>query len=439
MKSPKSPKISLLARLLDNRLPLIGKFLHREAVVTLVQDGSPEAMEALLHADDHAVYDLTLKAFKEGHPEAVKTYTIPASRGVHQVISMDTKLGLRRSDMRAPRRSEILADWAVFARRDWKRAPSPAETVHNALKTGDLSAFKSAEAEWIGPLLEACNDPDRKVRANLEKFLRHLEKPKSLEALCRKLIEKDYPLAREIAVKRSIAPQDPVARVLFFFMTEQWERYEALDLDRRLLCAAYAAENADVRQRIREKLRATGRSELLTIVIGQESASRIAEMTDDEYEFVISMLSSHWDGGRLWQMLPETTVARSARILEVLAGVGWQPPEAECALFVELCTLLKDGLLLDPDVLPQEFPGILLRGQLRTPGRTADVLFAPLASLSPLSLDALDTFARDTDLEEPVRRLFTYIALIVRYCIRFDVEVEPVPPAIMSGEFDIEL
>ncbi len=377
MKSPDLSKVAFWARLLDNRLPWVGEEIRREALVRLIQDGSPAALAALLQVNDPAMYHVIIKAYEAGHPEDVKRYTIAGRVNAHQVVTMKTEHGLRNRDVPAPTRSEILAELDAYGRRGWQTLTNSLDLVRDALKSGNLSYFDPANPHWLWSLLEVSNEPDRKVRANAGKVLDRLEGAALCEGLCRKLVEKDYPLARDVVVKRAIFPSDPAARALFFFMTDQWERYEALDLDQRLLSAAYLAEKADVQRRIREKLRATGRAELIPVVIGRESASRVADMTDDEYEFAVGMLQSHREWGRLWQLAVETTVVRSAHLLKILQSVGWEPPEHERALYAELQALLGAGLLLDSAAFPQEFPRALLRGRLRVRGRAGALAFAP--------------------------------------------------------------
>jgi hypothetical protein len=52
------------------------------------------------------------------------------------------------------------------------------------------------------------------------------------EALCRAAIHMTYTPARETAVLAKYAPREPAERALFYFLTEQWERYGAADPDR---------------------------------------------------------------------------------------------------------------------------------------------------------------------------------------------------------------
>ncbi|RMH37871.1 MAG: hypothetical protein D6690_01300, partial [Nitrospirae bacterium] len=59
-------------------------------------------------------------------------------------------------------------------------------------------------------------------------------------------------------LSRAIVRWRPPLRALFYFLTEQWEKYETLDLDRSLLRAIYQTADHALRQRIMEQARRAG-------------------------------------------------------------------------------------------------------------------------------------------------------------------------------------
>jgi len=250
-----------------------------------------------------------------------------------------------------------------------------------ALKTGVLDGLDFLPYQWTSLLLMVCNTPefisDPVIRANLGRILCDPEKSVAREALFRALIANDSPPLRDLAVEIAVAPENLRSRALFFFLTGQWERYEALDFSRRMLRAAYTTEKAPVRRRILDKLRAAGHSEFLTAVIGQDFSRSVATMPSEELELVIAMLRSARDWNRLWELFFKTALSWSGRILAILVDAGWQPPEPERALFAELQTLFGEGLPLGPAALSAAIPRALLQVRLRSPGRINDVAFAP--------------------------------------------------------------
>ncbi len=346
-------------RLLYNRWPLIGGFLRRAAAAMLIEDGSPEAMRTLAKALNCMSIARDVRDMLWGNIDRLI-----------DPIRTRGPLGFRRSGG--------MTDWALLPeRQDWVRLPLMENQARAALKAGDLDTLKACGPEWVEPLLAACDAPDYEVRGNLAEVLRYLEKPESREALCRCLIERDYPLARAVVIEMSLAPQDPAARALFFLLTGQSVRLFDLDHDWRLVSAAYAAETADVRRRTREILRITGHSELLTRIINEDSAAHVVEIPSDAMESMVEALYSRQDWPRLWQLVSTTMLPWSAHILRILSDAGWRPPEADRALFVGLRRLLEGGLMLDPGALSQEFPRALLQAQLHAPARINAVAFAP--------------------------------------------------------------
>lgn len=351
-------KIAKLERRLDTRIPLVGGLVRRQAATALIEDGSPEAVTVLARASVQSA-DVKIREMAYSFVSRVDTLY-----GVDAVCQVWYELRHPTLD-------------ALLLQKQWI-ASSPLEVrVLSSLKVGLLDPLKHAGAEVIGPLLAACDDFDPDIKLHLQDVLRNLRKPEAREALCRRLIERDYPAPRAIAVETGMAPENVATRALFFFLTEQWDRYDALDFDQRLLRAAYEGADATVRQRIREKLRLTGRAEFLTVVVGQTSDSRVAVMTPDEIEFAVGMLRSYQNWPRLWSLVFESPLLWSARILEILVGAGWQPAEVERELFASLWSLHKAGLLLEPAELVQGFPRALLQAHLRAPGHINDVAFAP--------------------------------------------------------------
>ncbi|MBN2005065.1 MAG: hypothetical protein JXA21_17025 [Anaerolineae bacterium] len=354
----KAEEIARLERRLSSRIPLAGGLIRRQAVTALMENGSPEAVAVLARASVESA-DTTVR-------ERARAFV--SQLGDHRSVNVVCQVWY---ELRHP------ALDALLVQNNWVASHPVEVRVFSALKVGALGILQSAGPEVIGPLLMACDDFDPDIKVRFQEVVRNLQKPETRDALCAALIERDFPLARAIAVEMGIAPENLATRALFFFLTGQWDRYDALDFDQRMLRAAYEGANATVRQRIREQLRLTGRAEFLTVVIGQDFASRVAGMTPEEFEFVVGMLRAQQNWPRLWGMVFEAPLLWSARILEMLTSVGWQPAEEERELFARLWSLRAAGLLLDPDALIRGFPRAVLQAHLRAPGHINDVAFAP--------------------------------------------------------------
>src|SRR5262249_28359117 len=214
-----------------------------------------------------------------------------ARLAVGELASPETRVALadtlcaRWAETRAPQLADIMVQGHYVAQQPL------AIRVLSALKTEQPHLLTALSADVIGPLLQACEDSDVTIRTQACLPLRRLNNSEAREALCRFLIDQDHAIAREAALQGQYAPRDEYQRALFFFLTEQWERYDALDFNRHLLSSIYASADQPLRQRLTEKLRVAGRTDFLTILVGSDTRSRAALMTTDETAVLVHMLT----------------------------------------------------------------------------------------------------------------------------------------------------
>src|SRR5207253_10796771 len=104
------------------------------------------------------------------------------------------------------------------------------------------------------------------------------------EALCRLVIHHAHPEASQIVSTCCYAPRDDAHRALFFFLTEQWKEYEALDFNHQLLREAYDSADESLRSRIAAQARRAGRVDWVDVVSGGKQCRRLALMSDDEWQ-----------------------------------------------------------------------------------------------------------------------------------------------------------
>ncbi len=149
------------------------------------------------------------------------------------------------------------------------------------------------------------------------------------EAFCRLVIEHDHPLAREIVLAAQYAPRDPVQRVLFYFLMEQWDEYEAFDVDQSLLKALYPVTDTKMRKRLVTCARRSGRLEWVGIVSAGRKRKRASEMTDQEWEAALSVIIQQGAWHDLWRLAHVAPVRWSVRFLLWLRDVRWQSEQTE--------------------------------------------------------------------------------------------------------------
>ncbi len=194
--------------------------------------------------------------------------------------------------------------------------------LEEAVSDGDHEALGTTAAESLGQLAEHGN-----VAAQ--------------EALCRLVTYDDHELARNIVFAAGYVPHEESQRALFYFLTDQWDKYESLDFDHRLLREAYDAGDPPLRSRIAAKARQAGRLEWVEVVSGGKQGRRLAVMTDEEWRAALNVLErgQRWDD--LWRLAQEAPPRWSAPILRLLHKSRWQVREDDRAGCKDLIRLAK--------------------------------------------------------------------------------------------------
>ncbi len=352
-------QLERLSARLYTQTPLIGGMLRRRAAQALAEDGSPEAMhalaEAVAHASDTDVRDIALAALHEVHDA--------------RVINAICRIW-------AETRSLDLA--GLLNAHQWV-ASSPSEArVLSALEVERLDMLRQCGANLVPALAQALDDPNPLLAARAQQVLHNLQTQEAREQVCRIVIRQDQPDLRAIALETGYLPEAPADRALYLFLTEQWARYENLDFDHRLLRAAYELADGLIRRRVRETLRRAGRLDYLTAIAGQDYRDRVAEMDDEELEFLLNMLANNKEHEKLWRLAFEAPFNWSVRIVHYLAGLDWQPEaELERRLFARIAPLARPELRIQPPELSKLFPMALLQAHARAPGNINAIAFAP--------------------------------------------------------------
>ncbi len=184
-------------------------------------------------------------------------------------------------------------------------------------------------------------------------LLEQLHAPAAIDALCEAFLTNDDPLARALILKHSYLPADATRQALTLFLTEQFERYEAMDPDHQLLSAAYFAAAPALQQRLLEQARRAGRIELMRQIVRGDARKRARDLTDREWSIALELLTrqQRWDD--MWRLALQAPPRWAHQILLRLTTLLWNgntlSPE-ERALWQELRALLPR--LTPPAQLP---------------------------------------------------------------------------------------
>lgn len=276
------------------------------------------------------------------------------------------------------KRTPLLESAVVQSR--YVASKPPRLRLYSALKAGRVDVAEKTRPDGVAVLLEASGDADGEIRARAEAALRALRATEAQEALCRAVIERDHPLARQICAEMDYLPALPEQRALFFFITDQWDAYETLDFDQRMLNAVYETSNAELRQRILRKVQQAGRTSFLNIVTGADDRARAAQMTSIEAEMLMRVLSNNAEWERLWGLAQVLALPQSVEIVRRLSREGWQPMDAlEQEVYASLVRLAGSEMLYTGAELAEALPLAVRRARLRVHGRVNGISFAPHA------------------------------------------------------------
>ncbi|BAU65778.1 hypothetical protein STA3757_31690 [Stanieria sp. NIES-3757] len=159
--------------------------------------------------------------------------------------------------------------------------------------------------------------------------MRDLKNSATQDALCCLAIEQNHQLALEIALASQYAPREPSQRALFYFLTEQWDKYESLDFEHTYLQAAFEHGNEQLRQRITEQIRKAGRAELLKVLAGGNQKKRLGAMTDAEWETTLAVLNNDKQWEEMWRLAQQAPAIWSKKLLQQLTKIKWLPQEEQ--------------------------------------------------------------------------------------------------------------
>ena len=209
--------------------------------------------------------------------------------------------------------------------------------VLSALRANRSDLLAYLGPNGIGPLLDACDDPDPTLAERARAAARRIENPEARDALCERVIAAEHPAARAAALDAAYAPRDPARRALFWFLTGQWAQYESLDHDHRLLTDACAAAEPALRARISAQARRAGRVEWVRAAAGGPHGRRLAEMSDAEWQTALAVLARAGRWPAMWQLAQVAPPVKGALLLRALTQSGWTPQDAgERSAFEEL-------------------------------------------------------------------------------------------------------
>lgn len=378
---PYAKHVEKLRRRLNSRLPLIGAWWRKRALHALIEDSGSDAISALTEAIVSEGGSWIFREILTLHLQE-KHFADLTTRSLAEV------LGNLKNDLRFQSLvNDVWAKWRETKDHGLEHilvsgryvADQP-EILHalSCLKTGQRKRLEGVGQDIVPHLLVAAKFNDKFIAAESCLALANLKQADAREEVCRIAIEKGSEIARDAAITGKYAPRDEKQRALFFFLTEQWQRYEALDFDRRLLLEIYETASPTIRKQITDKMRIAGRTDFLTVIAGHHLRKKTGGMTPDETNLLIQMLESNREWLKLWELVFELPFAWSTRALGILVRSGWkQETDQDRAVFETLA-----GIASRTEFNPQigtslVLPPAVMQSSARILGRINSVAFSP--------------------------------------------------------------
>jgi len=262
----------------------------------------------------------------------------------------------------------------------------PEVRLATILKNGRVDLARQVSPEAVIGLVAAIEDADPTIRDGACQVIPNLQKSETRQALLQHLIAAEHPLAQEKALQAGYLPDSPDNRALYLFLTGQWEQYESLDFDQRLLQTTFAASPDPLRKRIAQTVQRSGRVAYLKILTGFDQELRRGNITAQNAEVLFRILTANQEWEQLWKLASELPLDWSIHIPPVLVQNGWQPESAsELELFNRLIQLAapltqwqsameNNKLSLE---IQNSLPPAVSCAKLKVSGRANTVTFSP--------------------------------------------------------------
>lgn len=318
---------------------------------TLRDAGDPDAIELLIEA--------------VGSPRctAVHAPAMDALRGITQQGAVHAVCRAWLDHRKRGEREAAARFESLIRQEGWVVMRPPELRVYTALLTGRTGLIGYESQTAVQTLLQASRDADPTIAARARELLSQLRSAEAIEFVCEAFLQTGDPTARELIVEAGYLPRDAVRQAAVLFLTEQYERYEALDPDHSLLATAYLTASESLRWRLLDQARRAGRADLMRVVVGSGTRRRLGELRSREWQAILETLSLQARWHDMWRLALEAPPYWSKRLLEHLTLVHWDgatlKPD-ERTLFEQL-RALAPRLPQNPTLSPLEHSLTLAR------------------------------------------------------------------------------
>ena len=202
------------------------------------------------------------------------------------------------------------------------------------LKTRADRVMLSEDAALIPELLLAVDDTDRSIAGRARRLLLTLTNRQAIDALCETVLAHNQERLTNWAVIARYAPTSDSKAALYYCITNQWEKYYALDWQetRPLLTKGYSQAAPTERQRFLTAARQSGQSLLLVgLLLEGGQQDEYEEITEEDWAAMLDMLTSQERWPELYRLALRAPANWAAEFVLALVNTAWQPKDWERA------------------------------------------------------------------------------------------------------------
>ncbi|AUC60088.1 High-affnity carbon uptake protein Hat/HatR [Cyanobacterium sp. HL-69] len=317
-------KLTKLESKLYSEIPLLGDRIRQQAIKELSAIKTPQSIEiltkALIFSEDKNVRNGVLNTLRQ-----IKLQDISLINTVCQLWADNREIELTK----------------LIKLKGW--------VAYNPLKLRVLTAVslgwqgileEEDKIKVVEILLDLLKDKEGEIRDKAREWLTSLSDEDLQAHVCRLASEDNNQDALDIAIEVNYRPLEPSQSALFYYFTEQWQRYQDIDPDYHLLEEVYYHAPDDLKERIDSHGMGLKRLEWLWMLLGGKEGRRIAIISADRWKRILEVLASARNWETLWELVTVVPVRWSLEIVKTLKNNRWLPkaPE-EKGVFNEILNL----------------------------------------------------------------------------------------------------
>lgn len=317
-------KLSKLREKLYNETPFIGDRIRQQAIKELSEQKTPQSIEILTRAliffnQDKKIKNKILNTLRQ-----IKLQDKTLINTVCQIWDQNR-------DMELTTLLKVKG-WVAYN-------PLPLRVL-TAVNLGWQGIFQEKHSEIIPILLEILKDKDKDIQNTAREWLVSLSDSQLQAQVCKLASEENNQDALNIAISANYHPIEPSESALFYYFTQQWERYQEVDPHYQLLEEVYYSAPPELQERIETHSIALKRVEWVWVLLGGKQGRRVQEITPPQWKKILENLTNGRNWAILWDLVTFVPVKWSREIIKTLKNNRALPDKPEDkAIFAELLDL----------------------------------------------------------------------------------------------------